>query len=73
MNLLVILQIGISVALIALILIQQSGSGGLGVSLGGTSSYHTKRGVEKGLFATTIVLAVLFTVVSLAAIIVKST
>lgn len=59
-------QIGTAVLLIVTILLQQRGSG-LGSSLGGSSmEYSTKRGVEKGIFYASIVLAVLFVVVSIA-------
>ncbi len=55
-----ILQIIISVLLISAILIQNRGTG-LGAAFGGEGNvYRTKRGVEKYLFITTVVLAVLF-------------
>jgi len=55
-------QIGVSVLLIAAILLQQKGVG-LGSSFGGTSQiYRSKRGLEKGLFWATIVCAILFAV-----------
>ncbi|HLD81590.1 MAG TPA: preprotein translocase subunit SecG [Patescibacteria group bacterium] len=55
-----ILQIIIAILLIASILLQQRGSG-LGASFGGESTvFRTKRGVEKSLFQTTIVLSLLF-------------
>lgn len=58
--LLAILQIALSVLLIASILLQQRGSG-LGSAFGGEGNvFRTKRGVEKGLYYLTIVLAVLF-------------
>lgn len=53
-------QILISVLLIAAILLQQRGTG-LGASFGGEGNiYRTKRGFEKTLFISTIVLAILF-------------
>lgn len=60
-NIITPIQIVISVLLIAVILIQQKGSG-LGSAFGGESGnlYSTKRGVEKILFYATIVLAVAF-------------
>jgi preprotein translocase subunit SecG len=63
-NILPIIQIIISVFLIAAILLQQRGSGLAGVfgGGGGGESYHTKRGFEKILFTSTIVLASLFLV-----------
>jgi preprotein translocase subunit SecG len=55
-----IVQIGISILLVAAILLQQRG-GGLSAAFGGeSSSYHTKRGLEKILFIATIVLSILF-------------
>lgn len=64
-NVLTIVQIIVSVLLIAAILLQQKGSG-LGSTFGGESGnlYSTKRGVEKILFNATIVLAVLFFVIA---------
>jgi preprotein translocase subunit SecG len=60
------LQIIIAVLLITFILIQQKGSG-LGMAFGGGGAvYRTKRGAEKIIFRATIVLAVLFMLVSLA-------
>lgn len=65
MNLLDIAQIVISAFLIIAILIQQRG-GGLSGAFGGEGSvYATRRGIEKKIFITTIVLAVLFIGVSI--------
>lgn len=61
-----ILQTIISVLLIIVILMQSRGSG-LGSTFGGGGGvYLTKRGMEKKLFIATIVLAVLFFLISLA-------
>jgi len=60
-------QFIVSILLAVAILLQSSG-GGLGATFGSTSSYHTKRGMEKGLFIATIILAVLFTILSLLAL-----
>ncbi len=62
-----ILQVIVSVLLLGGILLQPNGSG-LGTSFGGGggANYHTRRGLEKVVFITTIVAAVLFTVVSVA-------
>jgi preprotein translocase subunit SecG len=56
-----LIQIIISIALIAIILMQTKGSG-LGGLFGGSDStvYRTRRGVEKTLFNITIGLAVAF-------------
>lgn len=59
-----IIQITISVALITTILLQQRGAGSSAIfgGGGGGSSYYTKRGFEKILFISSIVLAGLFMV-----------
>lgn len=65
MNAITIIQIIISITLIAVILLQ-SRSSGLGKAWGGDSSFHhTKRGAEKLLFFLTISLAILFFVISM--------
>ncbi len=61
-------QIILSVALILAILLQVRG-GGLGGIFGQPDSvYRTKRGVEKTLFQLTIVLVVLFLIISVIAL-----
>lgn len=60
------IQIVLSILLIAGILLQQS-EASLGSSFGGdgfSSGVHTKRGAEKFIFISTIVVAVLFVLVS---------
>lgn len=65
---LIIGQIIISVALVLAILLQVKG-GGLGGIFGQADSvFRTRRGVEKTLFQLTIVLAVLFIIISIVAI-----
>lgn len=60
-----IAQILVSVALAVVLLLQAKGSG-FGAGLGGsTSMFRTRRGIEKTLFQLTIVLVVLFVVISL--------
>ena len=60
-----IAQIVLSIALILAILFQVRG-GGLGGIFGQASTvFRTKRGVEKTLFQLTIVLAVLFIIISI--------
>lgn len=66
MNLLLIAQIIVSVLLVICILPQGQG-GGLGSTFGSTS-YHTRQGLEKGLFKLTIILAVIFTGLSVASL-----
>jgi len=61
-----ILQIIISVVLIVVVLLQVKGSG-FGAALGGMSGgsvFRTKRGLERTLFQATIMLAVVFVMVS---------
>jgi len=65
-TILYILQVAVAILLIISILVQQKGSG-LGAAFGGGGAvYRTKRGAEKIIFRATIVLAVLFMLVSLA-------
>lgn len=65
-----IIQIIISVSLITLVLMQGK-SGGLGSVFGGDGGiYRTRRGVEKLLFQATIVVAVVFFIISIAVIII---
>ncbi len=69
MNILTIAQIIVAILLTVVVLMQSQGSG-LGAAWGGTSeSYHTKRGVEKIVFFSTIILAVAFTLLSIVALI----
>jgi len=64
-NLLIIAQILVAIALIAVITLQVKG-GGLGGIFGQPDSvYRTRRGVEKSLFQITIGLAILFAVLSI--------
>lgn len=61
------IQIVLSVLLILGILIQQSEAGAGGAFGGGdgfSSGHHTKRGAEKIIFISTIVIAILFAVTS---------
>jgi preprotein translocase subunit SecG len=61
-----IIQIVLSVLLIASILLQRSSAtlGALGGSDNNDTTFHTRRGSEKFIFNGTIVLAILFIVVS---------
>ncbi len=61
-SILPIAQVIISISLIVTILLQQRGAGGASIlgGGGGGESYYTKRGFEKILFITTIILATLF-------------
>ena len=62
-------QIGIAVLLVAVILLQQKGEG-LSATFGGGGGgvYRTKRGLEKILFISTIVLAALFLLAGLTSV-----
>ncbi len=72
-NILPYIQIILSVILIIVILIQQSDAGMGGVFGGsdGGGLHHTRRGFEKFIFQTTIVISVLFAISSLIAILAK--
>ena len=59
-----IAQIVICIVLIGVILLQTRNSG-LGSTFGGDSIYKTRRGLDRTLFQLTIILAVLFGVISL--------
>jgi len=62
-NILPWIQVSLAIILVAIILLQQS-SAGAGGAFGGSdggSINHTRRGFEKILFRTTIIVAILFT------------
>jgi len=66
------IQITLSILLVAVILLQQTGAG-LGGAFGGSDSssgFHTRRGVEKVLFNSTIIIAILFAVTAFLALII---
>ena len=60
-----IAQILVAIVLTVVILLQAKGSG-IGTALGGgtSGSFRTRRGVEKTLFQLTIVLAIVFLIIS---------
>lgn len=67
------IQIILSIVLITSILFQQSGAG-LGGALGGSdalNTYHTKRGLEKVFFYTSIVSGILFAITAFLSILLK--
>jgi preprotein translocase subunit SecG len=69
MNWIKISQVIVSLLLITAILLQNRGTG-LGSAFGGSGGvYLTKRGIEKKLFIATIVLAVIFFLLSILGII----
>jgi preprotein translocase subunit SecG len=58
-------QLIVAVVLSIVLLLQAKGSG-FGAGLGGSSSvFRTRRGIEKTLFQLTIVLAIVFVIVSI--------
>jgi preprotein translocase subunit SecG len=61
-----IVQIILATLLIIAILLQQKGSGLGGVFGGSSNIYSTKRGVDKILFYATIVLVIIFFLISIA-------
>jgi len=63
-----IAQIVLSVALILAIMLQVKGGGMGGIFGQADSVYRTKRGIERTLFQTTIVLAVIFIIISIVAL-----
>ncbi len=58
-------QIVVSLLLITVILLQNRGTGLSGIFGGSSAVFQTKRGVERVLFITTIVLAVIFFALSI--------
>jgi preprotein translocase subunit SecG len=65
MNWLTVAQMILAIALIAVILLQQRGTG-LGGAFGGeVTAYRSRRGIERTLFRMTILIAILFVIFSL--------
>ena len=69
MKMLNIIQLLLAVLLMLAILLQSRGSGLSGLFGGSGNIYQTKRGLEKNLFYATIIVSVLFFLVSLANVI----
>lgn len=67
-----ILQIIASVLLMGSILLQSKGSGAGGMFGGANEIYRAKRGMEKILFRSTIVLAVIFIGLAIAGLMISS-
>lgn len=66
---LIILQIAVSVLLVAVVLLQVKGTG-LGSTFGGSSQlYQSKKGVEKIVFNGTVFLTIVFGLLSLLAVV----
>ena len=62
------IQILVSIVLIVIILLQAKGEGLGGIFGGQTSVFRTRRGVEKTLFQFTIILTVIFLVISMVSV-----
>ena len=60
-----IIQIVVSVALVVAILLQVKGGGLGGIFVQSDSVFRTKRGIERWLFLGTIVLVVIFVILSI--------
>lgn len=67
---LLVFHIAVSVALIGLILLQNS-KGGLGAAFGGGEGFRTRRGAEKIVFMATIVMTVIFLGTSIANLLIR--
>ncbi|MFO0955150.1 MAG: preprotein translocase subunit SecG [Candidatus Saccharibacteria bacterium] len=66
--------IGLSSVLLIIVVLMQNQGSGLGDAFGGsaaTNTYRSKRGLERGLFIMTIVLAIVLVAGSLARIVVS--
>jgi len=59
------IQVIVAVAVVVAVLLQRNDAALGGVFGGSDSVTHTKRGIERGLFITTIVLAVLFVITAI--------
>lgn len=68
MNLLTLAQIGVSIVLVILVLLQERSSGLSGFLGGGEGGgfYQARRGLEKTIFIATIVLIIAFAALALA-------
>lgn len=60
-----IVQMFVSIVLVGVLLLQARGSGFSATFSSDSSIYRTRRGVEKTLFNVTIILAVVFVIVSI--------
>lgn len=67
-NYLYLIQILVAIVLIAVVLLQAKGAGLGGIFGGQTSVFRTRRGVEKTLFQFTIILAVIFLIISMVSV-----
>ncbi len=70
-NLLLVVQIIVSILLVGAVLLQQKGVG-LGSAFGGSGQiYRTRRGIEKWLFWGTIAFATIFIIISILSLIIS--
>jgi preprotein translocase subunit SecG len=70
MNIINLLQIIVSVLLVIVVVIQNRGTDA-GVAFGaGTTSYRSKKGIEKLLFYSTVVLAAVFAALSILSVLI---
>jgi len=70
-QILLIIEIIVSLTLIFLILIQNS-KGGLGSAFGGGGEFRTKRGAEQAIFKTTIILSIIFFLIAIINLLIRS-
>lgn len=71
MKIIQIAQVISALLLIAVILMQNRGTGLSGVFGGASGVFRTKRGIEKTLFTSTIVIAIVFVALSLFSLVYK--
>jgi len=70
MSIFQVMQIITAILLIVVILLQQRGAGLSGIFGGSNDVFRTKRGLEKILFIATIIIAIIFFLISLAGVII---
>ncbi|PIP33605.1 preprotein translocase subunit SecG [Candidatus Falkowbacteria bacterium CG_4_10_14_0_2_um_filter_48_10] len=70
MSIFQVIQIITAILLIVVILLQQRGAGLSGIFGGSNDVFRTKRGLEKILFIATIIIAIIFFLISLAGVII---
>ncbi len=63
-----VVQIILAIVLILLVLLQAKGSGFSGAFFSDSSAYRSRRGVERTMFNFTIVLAVVFVLISIVSV-----
>ena len=63
------LQIVVALALVVVIILQNRGDSGMGLG-GGSTSYRSKKGLEKFLFYATIFLAAVFAALSILSVLI---